>query len=420
MRCSSVRGLLVASIGFALAGCTDRIPTLSNAGDLAPGARPTTIEHVIEAARILRSARVQAGGTGPANAPYRLVANRFDGALTAHTLARFRAFPDTIVLAEAVDSQFRYIEADIIALVPDTLQATGVFLDFELWTVTEPWDSAGVSWEYAVDRPEERVPWSTPGGTRGQRLAIARWDSAEASDSVIWTVPGAAVEQLATGEIPGLMVTLVQPNSRAQISPLAIRATIQPSVRQDTTFTRTIGPGPHNFIFTPEPLQPDDVLRVGGITSDRSYLLLDLGVEIPVCPGPATATCDRFASPRVVSLNRVELLLDPLPVPRGFRPIAPLQFSIRRVFEPGLGERAPLGPIIAIDTVTVAQAAGTGTQPVSVDLTAVVERLLREDETELALAFLVQPDASTFSYAWFSRNPRLRFLYTLPQQPELP
>ena len=107
---------------------------------------------------------------------------------------------------------------------------------------------------------------ATPGGTRGQRIGMARWDREEPSDSIKRDLPADIVTRLASAEIPGLMVTLLQTNARAQISPLSIRASIRPSVRTDTTVVRVVTPGPHDFIYTPDPPQPADLLRVGGVT----------------------------------------------------------------------------------------------------------------------------------------------------------
>lgn len=412
--------LLGALLAVAVAtGCSDEIPTLSEAGELAPGSLPATLQHEVRADEILKSALVLTSGTGEDDAPYLLVANQFDGVLNSRVLAQFAAFKDTIQLVEFVDSQFSYLNSQVVAVVPDSLQASSAVLDFQLWTVTQPWDSTAASWIHADADPGELVPWTTPGGTRGRLIGPARWERAAATDSLVWDVPGEIVSELASGTLPGLIVTLQEPGTRAQISTLSIRASIEPSIQRDTVVTRVIGPGPQQFIYTPEPLQPSDVLRVGGLTSDRTVLLLNLENLLPTCREPIPAGCPTVR-PQDVTLNRVELLLDPVLVGGGFRPIAPLEFVVRRVFELELGERATLGTIVAVDTVTVAQGAGAGEEPVSVLLTGVVETALREGATELGLALLVEPDASVFSYGWFARNPRLRFIYTLPQTPELP
>lgn len=412
--------LLGALLALAVAtGCSDEIPTLSEAGELAPGSLPATLQHDVAADELLKSALVLTSATGEDDAPYLLVANEFDGVLNSRVLAQFAAFKDTIQIVENVDSQFTYLDSEVFALVPDSLQASRPLLDFQLWTVTQAWDSTAATWTYADADRGELVAWTSPGGTRGRLIGPARWERAAATDSLVWQVPREIIAQLASGELPGLMVTLQEPGTRAQISNLFIRASIEPSIQRDTVITRVIGPGAQQFIYTPEPLQPSDVLRVGGITSDRTVLLLDLENLLPTCSEPIPAGCP-MVEPEDVTLNRVELLLDPVLVGRGFRPIAPLEFVVRRVFEPELGARATLGTVVAVDTVSVEQGAGTGDEPVRALLTGVIETALREGATELGLALLVEPEASVFSYAWFARNPRLRFIYTLPQTPELP
>lgn len=416
---------LAAGLGALLIGaaCTDNLPTYSEAGGFGSGELPTTLEYAFGANEVVLGTRVIAGSTDADNLPFFLVANNYDGALDAHLLGRISEFPDTIDLLDSVDSTFTYLTGQVVSTVADTLAVSGPLLDFQLWTVVQEWDSTAVSWENAVNVPGAEVPWTTPGGTLGRMLDMTRWERADtttAADSLIWDVGADVVRQLKNREIAGLAVTVVQPNGRAQLSRLAVRTTIQPSTGADTVITRVVPGGPHNFVFTPRPPTVDTTtLSVGGVTSDRSQVTLDLSQALPACTA-GVANCAESIAPGDVSLNRVSLLLEPAPIPAGYRPARSTTVTIRRLLEPELGDRAPLGETIGIDTISAAQAAGTSGEPIRIDITAAVERALLNDQTQLAISLLVEPAASVFSYTRFTRTPQLRFIYTLPQQPELP
>jgi hypothetical protein len=161
------------------------------------------------------------------------------------------------------------------------------------------------------------------------------------------------------------------------------------------------------------------VLRVGGITSDRSYLRLALPEILPTCPDLPVGSCPGIA-PAAVTLNRVELILDPLPVTQGFRPLGSFNLSVRRVLEPELGERAILGPLISRDSLPIGGFTSAGGAAVVLNVTAAVANAIATGSPDVNLMLLVEPEVSGFGYAWFAQNPRLRFVYTMHQRPQLP
>lgn len=402
-----------------LVACNDRLPTLSGEGPFPVGSIATTIELLLTPDEFLDSAHAYGGATGVAEFQSLLAAERYGGELTAHILAKLGTFPDTIDVEGERDGDFIYLNSEVVATVPDTLRAFPATVTLELWTVTQEWDPATATWENAENDSEGVVPWTEPGGTRGELISVATWSRAAAGasgDSLSWAIPSTVVTQLAEEELPGLMVRLAGDDSRIRISPLSLRARIQPSAA-DTVIERTIQAGEHTFVFTPTPPQPENLLRVGGITSDRTVLRLRLPEELPACPPPQA--CGMLPADEV-SLNRVEVLLDPLPVTAGFDPESTLLLTVRRVLEPDLGERAPLGTPISQDTVSASRFRPGPNQPVRLILTGGVLDALRNDETELAIAIVEEPEAFSFGYAWFDRDPRLRILYTLPDVPQLP
>jgi hypothetical protein len=240
-----------------------------------------------------------------------------------------------------------------------------------------------------------------------------------AADSLKWVLPAAVVTGLADGSLPGLMVTMGSANARAEISSLALDARVRPE-SQDTIVSQIVQSLAQTFIYDPPPAEPDSVLRVGGIRGDRALIRLTLENLLPACNGGSPVPCTDMRPGREVTLNRVDLLLDPLPVANGFRPLVPLQVTVRRLLEPDLGVRAPLGPVIAADTISIARFGIPTTAPVTFFLTSAVGQAFQAGDTELALALVIEPEGLTPSYAWFSRNPRLRLVYTLPQRPQLP
>jgi hypothetical protein len=417
-----VRRICVGLFFGAVFGCDDQLPTFTGGGRFPDGAIPPTLERIFQADEFLLDVGVFTGQTSRNDASYLLVANDFDDSLSAHVLAGF-TFPDTIDINGVLSDNFEYTDSSRVTItIPDTLAASNSSLSFELYTLAEPWDSVDVSWEYAVDRPGEQVPWSTPGGTTAELIGAVTWTRAAegpAGDVVTWEdIPGETIARLASGETHGLMVVLETEFSQALISDVGLEASIIAESHPDTVVMRTITSTGQNFIYTPQPSAPDDLLRVGGITSDRSLLRLQLGNLLPSCPTPDPGCAD--LPPDEFSLNRVELLLEPVPVPNGFRPVAPLRLSGWRAVELDLWERSPLASLVDILELPGERFTADGTEPVALDLTLAVSSALSRGDSEFGIVLLVEPEASTFSYGWFGMNPRLRFVYTVPPTPRLP
>lgn len=406
---------------LAAGGCTDEMPTLSGVDQFPGGVLGTTIEHEFPVAQVLRETAVFRGTTGRRDAAFFMVARDFDGALDAHVLATFTGFPDSVSVEGVNTADFSYVDSRVIATVPDTLAVTGSPIIFHLWTVTQPWDTVAVSWENAVDVPGETTPWTQPGGTRGDLIALTSWTIVgnEADrDSLFWTLPAEVASRLASGELPGLMVTVEGAGERANISRLTVEASIRPDANPDTTFVQTFQSSSQTFIFSPAPPPSVDVLSVGGITSDRSLIRFDLGNRLPGCL-PGGGVCPDLPAGEV-AINRVDLLLDPAPVAGGFRPVGQIRVSLWQVAEPELGELAPLRrrePFVFVSGETFA---ASGNDPVVFNVTSTIAEALANDAPEITYVLLVEPEAGSFGYAWFERNPRLRFIYTLPQVPFLP
>lgn len=407
---------------LSISGCADELPTLSGEDRFPGGAAPTTIEVFLPTAEVLAGASVFGDFTNPRDAEFLLVAHRFDEALEANTLARLTGFPDSVTFtlngATRTEAAFTYGTGRVITRVDAAASASAGPAVLRLWALEQEWDSATVTWTQA----RQGTPWRTPGGTRGALLAEARWTPGDtvARDSVIWQVDSLAVRRMASPSFAGLLVTSVTPDTRLQLSRLVLQTTQRPTARPDTAVAVTVAQGPQEFIFTPEPPRPEGVYRVGGPTGDRTVLRLTLPSTVPACRDPAsTPGCPRVAL-RDVTLNRASLVLDPVRVRGGFRPVGLTPLLVRRVLEPELGRRAPLGESIAFDSIAPGPFRGTPSEPVTLNLTQSVSQLLRSDSSSVAVALLSDPEGARFGYLWFAGTPRLRLIYTLPVRPGLP
>lgn len=395
------------------AGCENDLPTIVGADRLPGGAAPVTVQVTLEPEQFLRADTVFTDYTDPRDAPFLLVANAFDGALEAHSLARFTGFPDSVATYGAGRVVTTVVEAASSSPGPARLQ---------LWALDQAWDSASVTWTAAEQRDGTTVPWTTPGGSRGALLAEAVWVPGDtiAPDSVVFAVDSLAVARMAAEGFPGLLVTSETPGSRLRLTRLSLTAGIRTVARPDTSVARTMGLGPQDFIFTPDLPAPGSLYRVGGLTGDRTVLRLDLSQRVPGCADPATDPACPSVALRDVTLNRALLVLEPSASPAGFRPLTRTDVRVRRVVETELGRRAPLAESFAADSVSAALFAAPGGEPISLDLTAAVTQVVSRDTSETTIAILAEPEGGRFGPLWFAARPRLRLVYTLPLRPTLP
>jgi hypothetical protein len=425
---STATRALTLGLGVAMmAGCRDEIPTVTGPDQFPAALSPTTIELILPATDFLSGGTVFDAFTRPAGVGYLMAADRFDGALTARSLARLAPFPDTVVFTAAdatvrTETDFQYVGGRMLATVDAAGSSAPGPVTLRLWAAAEAWDETA-TWTRAVDLPGNSVLWRTPGGTLAAPLATATWVPGDtATLSLVWAIDGAAVRQMAAPGFPGVIVTAEAPGARIHLTRLALETQIRPASAPDTTLVRFVSGGPQTFVFTPEQPAGAAAFRVGGVGSARTVFQLDLSRGVPGCPNPAqTPDCPRLPLSEV-TLNRATLLLDPLPVPQGFRPLRAAQLTARRVVEPALGRQAPLAELLALDSVPAAAFQAPAAAAIPVDLTGSLVFLAGPAQPQVAatIALLVEPEGSTFGTLWFGGSPRLRLVYTLPLRPRLP
>lgn len=403
-----------------LVGCTDELPTVGGSDRFPDGRAPTTIELLLTGGDVLLQEAVYDDFADPRNAAYLLVAEDFDGELDAHTLTRFRNFPQAVTFSSGgttrTDSVFDYVSGEVTTVVNPNASTEAV-TTLRLWAVEQAWDSTQVTWQNAA----EGEPWAMPGGTRGDLLAEAQWMPGDTvvGDTVIWQLDSLAVRRLAAEGSHGVMVTSADADTRLQIRGLSLRTRLRPESVQDTTIAVAVATGAQVFVFSPEPPRSSGIYRVGGVTGARTVLELDLIQDVPGCSAPTVRNCEDV-SLRDVTLNYAELVLQPRPVPAGFRPLNTSSFLIRRVVEPELGRQSPLGQALVSDTVSAARFEVGSDEPVRVNLTSAIQTLIQTDSTSLTVALLGDGSASQFGYQWYEGVPVVRLVYTLPLIQRLP
>lgn len=423
----------VAMLG-AMGACEDEIPTATGYDLFPGGASPTTVVTEFGGADLLLRQEVYEGFGNPRLTPFLVVANDFDDELDANSLVRFTEFPDSVTYGVAGssrrDSIASYaggrllVEVDSLASHP---VATTRLLVYEL---TQGWDSTSVSWDHAVDRPGEQVPWTTAGGSVGTLLDADFWFPGDTAsrDTVTLELDSAAVSRLRSEGHPGLLITTDQPGTRLKLSGFTFEGDARPAGDADTLVQVRTMEGPQSFVYTPDEPENPDVLASGGLTGSRSVLILDLEQEVEACPeGGGECTSMPLSE---VTLNRAQLVLQALPVPGGHRPLATPSVQLRQVAEPELGRYAPLGAALAQDTITPAAFSEEGGGEFTLDLTSALLRYRAEKaraeseggtvDPELGFAILTTYQVPDIGLLWFDRSPRLRVVYTLPLNPSLP
>lgn len=443
------RSFLLAALVVGSAACSDESPTLSGDPFFPGGVRPTTRELIIPAGAAFRPLGVFGGYSTANDVAYAVVANRYQGELSANAFYRTAAgFPAELRYTQdnnnRSDTIYRAVSGSLIVRLDSASSSAGP-VTLQVYRVGQDWDAATATWENAVDSAGVRTRWATPGGTRGALLSQAVYTAATAGDSLILPLDSVAVNALRDTLGFGLMLSTAETGSRLQINqadrPPVLRVGLRPAAPvRDTVILTDIALGgePNTFVYTPEPPQPTGVLAAGGIRSIRSLFSLQFPDSVDACPAPQ-APCGRVALSDV-SLNRVSLVLRRLPTPAAFTPLDSTVLSVFTITEPELGRRAPLGdPVLDPNFQVVGlirnqlspqQAAvfAPGDTTVELDFTGFATASVRGDTVPTNFALLGGPSVGvpsvrrfeTFGLAAFALEPRLRIVYTPRARAELP
>ena len=422
MRPRFLTGLL-AALALAAAACSDETPTLTGDDPFPSGSISITREVILPAGRFFRTLGSFSGYTDAGDASFLVVANQFAGELNAHGLARFRGFPRTVTYLRSgvtrTDSAFAYLDSRLVLGV-DTTATAGRPFTVQVWEAAQRWDAESATWTLAVDSGSVETPWTEPGGTRGALLGQATYPAA-GGDSLVITLPAAAVRRLADTLSNGVVLTVAETGARVEFSDMLLRAVVRPdSAIPDTTIIFTAASAADRItVYTPEqPDPPAGTIAVGGIRSARTLLELDLEQTVPGC-GPGE-TCPDVPLTSV-QLNQVAILLRPVAVPRGFQALNRVPVALRLVDEPELGRVAPIGQTL-LDSDEVGFARGDTLLVLPV--TALTNTQVTNDSLPHTVALVSEIEGvdspPTFGVAFFDPEARLRIVYTLPARRGLP
>jgi hypothetical protein len=420
-----------------LAACGDQLPTVTGEEQFPRGARATTLELELAATGTIEELGVFSGYFDPREAPFLVAANRMGGALDAHVLVELAEFPEMITIGTAAYQDIEFTGAEFFVTI-DTIATPAEAVGVELWTVDQEWHFGSMSWTMAVDTAGARESWQIPGGTRRELIGVSAWeprDTAHArADTVGWMLTGEQINALRDEEVRGLLLRPATAGTRLQVATLGLRVDIlvrrdAADASRDTTVVRNVS-GLAGFVFDPPAPTPDpagaDGWWAGGVTGARTLLRITLPDSVPGCAPPAV--CAAVAL-RDVSLTEAILLLDPLAMPGGFQPLAPVRLALRRLSEPELGRLAPLGQTIGEQLIEAADFA-SGDAVFGIRFTNQMAQLLQRDTTTLAVALMARSEGTNFGFARFAgidpdgrdgrRPPRVRLTYTIPGRQALP
>jgi hypothetical protein len=427
LRARALLGLLAL---LPAAACKDQTPTLTGEPFFPGGARSVTLESILPSSQFLTAVGSFTGFEQPSSFSAQVVANQYGGALSAHPLQRYivpRTVDFSVNGATITDSLYTITAARLVVVV-DSLGSRVVPTTLQAYPIAQPFDWLSATWTLAIDSGAVHTPWTQPGGTKGPLLSSALYTPHAAGDTVLLPVDTARLRALRVDSGSVLLAT-AEPGTRLQLASTLLRLTVKPSnAGRDTTLTVDVTPTNDTFIFNPQPPSAGGTFQAGGILADRTIFKVDLDQQLPGC-APADQPCPPVTL-RDVRLNRVSLLLRPLPVPLGFDPLRSLPLELYLVLEPDLGRRAPLVPSRitngpALDSVRVFQAPGDSVVELPITLETILRTQTAGDSLKVAFALLgevtgTSPPLRTFGLGRYEPTPRLRIIYTLPTRPSLP
>lgn len=421
-------GILLFTALLAWA-CGEETPT-DVGGSLLPDQSVRTFEVILEPAAYLVKDTSFSGYLKPSDVAYLVVANAFEGALNARSLARFQ-IPSTISVTDSAgtlrtDTLPGYFAGQLVVRL-DTLRGSAAPANLTAFQATESWDRASASWTLRMDTAGVRTPWSTPGGSPGAFLDSASWEAG--SDTVVLRLDSTTVAMWrdTANVVPGIVLAAGSNGARLRISDVTLRVDARTTVRRDTVVTTTVGPTGTVFIFDPPVEGTSSQPRSGGLPGWRSILQVREGLDTLSVACPDGAAGCRFQLSET-SITYAALVLQPQLSPPGFSPEDSVALGTRLVLVSSLAplERSPLGPIVGVMPRGIARShfLDPASPPIEVPITEFM-RAMAADSSEVSerpsayIGILPLVDGSTFGFPSFDPAPRLRLILTVARELQL-
>jgi hypothetical protein len=360
----------VVGLAMLLTSCTERA-LVEVDSDTAPGqATPTEEIEIPVQGMISWRDTTYSGYEVPVTSSYRVLTDSSE--LQGRLLARFETIPDSFDIGTApqpiesyANGRFRLIVDTANSAIPQA----GV--DVEVYALTRSYVEREASWTDAV----EGVPWSTPGGDLGERLAFGRIDApfdSTASDTLFvpfeLSTDSVLTAWAASDGEPGVAIRVVGSPASIDVRFLAIAFDVK-LVGQEALVPVARSPAGYTVIFDPQTPEPGQQSRLGGLPASRIYLDFELpevweGLQL-----------------KGSTINAAALVLRPKsPPPDPFRLGAPVDaIAFQLLADPfEFGPKTPIGGILG--------------PPALLDPEALVE-----DDAELVLS--ITPLALVWSFA---------------------
>ncbi len=328
--------IMIPTLSAVLLGCTERA-LLEVDPETAPGQKTPTeeIEIPIDGLVSWRDT-TYLGYATPASSSFRALADSAD--LQARLLGRVETIPDSIDVGSGrtevesfADGNFRLVVDTALSTVPSS------GMELEVFALTRGYDEDEATWS----RSSSGVPWTTPGGDLGMRVAALRIDApfdSTSSDTLLVPLEVDTDSLLkawrSTGGEPGFAVTASGSAGYLDVSRLALVFDVKP-VNQDTFVTIARSASGYTMIFDPETPAPGTALRVAGLPAARIYLSFELPEEW------------QGLQLKGSTINAAELVFRPAPPePIPFRLESPIDvIPLSLLADPWeLGEKTPIGP----------------------------------------------------------------------------
>jgi hypothetical protein len=443
-------------VPLALAACGQETPV--EMGGLLPGGGVRTAEVVFDAPAFLEWDSVRTGFLHARNASFGIASHHSDGALDVHSLLRMHPMKRTVTYNDStgtarVDSLPELVSGRL-ELRLDTIRTVGPSaVQMALYQIDESWDPSSANWTSRLDTGTVQLPWTEPGGTKGELIDAAQLTP---GDSVVsFTVAPAVLDLMRDTTVNnlGLMLQVQTADARVQYSSATLYYEVRPAARPDSLVSDSVQIAQRIFLAStaPDPATVDGLL-VGGLPTWRAYLRLKEGLDslsVP-CPGGPAGCMARLSD---VVLNYAGIELQRLPGPPGFA-LADTAYLEPRTVLAARGvpvdeadckrlsldaptctsrlaqrlpiARTPLGvQAIGMAVVPPAGAAGTVVEvPVTSLISALVGDSIARQNAPRIMTLLSPPEGGGFGLSTFGSlasgplAPRLRLVYSVTKEVE--
>lgn len=416
----------VGLVALGLMAC-ERDELLSVVPEEAPGQSAPTLESLLGPGDVPRWIdTVFSGFIGPSQAGF-LQVEEGTGQLISRGLIRYENIQDSVFVADTVSGVLRFDSARVVFTLDTTrsvLASTGTTV--QLRSVAQSWDAGSATWEFAVDSPGVREPWTGgPGGTLGG--VLTELTVTELTDSLVFELGAISDSILSawsdTTQLNDGVAVVVGDSGRVVLQTPRLLYEAVPELQPDTAFSLRVFANTGTFILDLSSQTPAvGVLRLGGLEGWRSFVELVLPDSVPLRDAAGRARL------RGATINKAELVLVSLPPPPG--PFAAEDSFPGTAFELAddfqvYGAKTPVGDRIVGSLFTLDPAELEAGTLFALDLTQRVQAWANVpvDSTPLPLRFTVRarPEGTTFGFWEFGAadgevafQPLLRLVFTPP------